>query len=197
MKLASNVCPTSVFGAWSLLRASFASCQICMTKLARKHRTSNICLLTSKNVFDPNQKHFCFPTCKMCFPNMKCLKNLMVAKQASKDRLLKLSHVRQTVLVSFVRPQRNLSAISYFIFLRYPIYNSVSGGYKNAYVRSALYDILIYLGKLYSHFSNSWTILSSLLYTNSPTKGRPTDLYRGKISSEAAGVVFSVWQERM
>ena len=84
-----------------------------------------------------------------------------------------------------------------FIFLRYPIYNSLSGGYMNAYVRSALYDNLIYSEKeLYSHFSNSWTTLSSLLYTNLPTKGKPTDLYRGEISSEAAGVVFSVWQER-
>ena len=53
-----------------------------------KHRTSNICL----------------PTCKMCLPNMKCLKNLVVAKRACKDMLLKLSHVRQAVLVSFARP---------------------------------------------------------------------------------------------
>ena len=83
-----------------------------------------------------------------------------------------------------------------FIFLRYPIYDSMSGGYTSAYVRSALYDILIYSGKELCSFSNSWTILSSLSYTNSLTKGRPTDLYRGKISSEAAGVVFSVWQER-
>ena len=84
-----------------------------------------------------------------------------------------------------------------FVFLRYPIYNSLSGGYMNAYVRSALYDILIYSGKeLCSHFSNSWTILSSLSCTNFPTKGRPADLYRGKISSEAAGVVFSVWEKR-
>ena len=87
-KQASIVCPTSVFGAWSLLFASFAGSQICMAKLASKHRTSNICL----------------PTCKMCLPNMKCLTNLVVAKRASKDRLLKLSHVRQTMLVSFARP---------------------------------------------------------------------------------------------
>ena len=51
-----------------------------MAKLANKHRTSNICL----------------PTCKMCFPNMKCLKKLVVEKRASKDRKLKVSHVRQT-----------------------------------------------------------------------------------------------------
>ena len=35
---------------------------------------------------------------------MKCLKNLVVAKRASKDRLLKLTHVRQTMLVSSARP---------------------------------------------------------------------------------------------
>ena len=35
-----------------------------MAKLASKHRTSNICLLTTKNVFDLNEKHFCLPTCK-------------------------------------------------------------------------------------------------------------------------------------
>ena len=57
-KLASIVCPTSVFGAWSLLLASFTSNQLCMAKLASKHRTSNICLPTSKNVFDLNQKLF-------------------------------------------------------------------------------------------------------------------------------------------
>ena len=66
-KLASIVCPTSVFGAWSLLLASFAGNQLCVAKLASKHRTSNICL----------------PTCKMCLPNMKCLKKLVVAKRAS------------------------------------------------------------------------------------------------------------------
>ena len=103
-KLASIVCPTSVCEAWSLLLASFASNQLCMAKLASKHRTSNICLPTSKNVFDLNQKHFCLPTCKMCLPNMKCLKKLVAAKRASKDRKLKVSHVRQTMLVSFTRP---------------------------------------------------------------------------------------------
>ena len=77
-KLSSIVCPTSVFGAWSLLLASFAGSQICMAKLANKHRTSNICL-----------------------PNMNCLKNLVVAKRASKDGIL--NHVRQTMLVSFAR----------------------------------------------------------------------------------------------
>ena len=59
-----------------------------MAKLASKHRTSNICL----------------PTCKMCLPNMKCLKKLVVAKRASKERKLKVSHVRQTMLVSFAMP---------------------------------------------------------------------------------------------
>ena len=95
MKLASIFCPPSVFGAWSLLLASFASNQLCMAKLASKHRTSNTCL----------------PTCKMCFPNMKCLKKLEVAKRASKDRKLKASHVKQTMLVSFAR---RLEKISYF-----------------------------------------------------------------------------------
>ena len=86
------------------LFASFASSQICMAKLASKQRTGSVCLSTSKNVFDLNQKHFCSPTCKMCLPNMKCLTNLVVAKRTSKDRLLKLSHVRQRMLVSFARP---------------------------------------------------------------------------------------------
>ena len=58
-----------------------------MAKLASKHRTSNICL----------------PTCKMCLPDMKCLKNLVVAKRGSKDMPLK-AHVKQTMLVSFARP---------------------------------------------------------------------------------------------
>ena len=88
-KLDSIVRPTSIFGAWSHLFASFASSQIYMAKLASKHRTSNICLPTSKNVFDLNQKHLCLPTCKMCLRNMKCLKNLVGAKRARKDRLLK------------------------------------------------------------------------------------------------------------
>ena len=101
---ASIVCPTSVFGASPLLLASFASNQLCMAKLASKHRTSNICLPTSKNLFDLNQKHFCLPKCKLCLPNMKCLKKMVVAKRASKDRKLWLSHVRQTMLVSFARP---------------------------------------------------------------------------------------------
>ena len=35
-KLASIVCPTSVFGAWSFLFASFAGSQIYMAKLASK-----------------------------------------------------------------------------------------------------------------------------------------------------------------
>ena len=51
-QLASIVCPTSVYGGWSLLFASFTSSQLYIAKLARKQRTSNICLLTSKNVFD-------------------------------------------------------------------------------------------------------------------------------------------------
>ena len=51
-KLASIVCPTSVFGSWSFLFASFAGSQCYMAKLACKQRTSNICLSTSKNVFD-------------------------------------------------------------------------------------------------------------------------------------------------
>ena len=76
--LANIVCPTSVFGVWSLLFASLASSQICTAKLASKHRTSNICL----------------PTSKMCLTNMKYLKNLVLTKRASKDKLLKLSHVR-------------------------------------------------------------------------------------------------------
>ena len=41
-KLASIVCPTLAFGAWSLLLASFAGSQIYMTKLASKQRTGNI-----------------------------------------------------------------------------------------------------------------------------------------------------------
>ena len=66
---------------WSLvtfLFASFARSQIYIAKLASKQRTSNICLLTGKNVFDLNQKLFCLPTCKML--NKRCLKNLVVVK---------------------------------------------------------------------------------------------------------------------
>ena len=51
-QLASIVCPTSVFRGWSLLFASFTGSQFYMAKLACKQRRSNICLLTSKNVFD-------------------------------------------------------------------------------------------------------------------------------------------------
>ena len=75
-------------------------------------------LPTSKNIFDLNQKHFCLPTCKMCLPSMKCLKKLLVAKRTSKDMLLKLSHVRQTMLVSFARPlsiQTSLKMMSYYV----------------------------------------------------------------------------------
>ena len=66
---------------WSLvtfLFASFSRSRIYIDKLASKNRTSKICLLTSKNVFDLNQKHFCLPTCKML--NKRWLKNLVVVK---------------------------------------------------------------------------------------------------------------------
>ena len=51
-QLASIVCPTSVFGGWSLLFARFTGSQFYMAKLECKQRTSNTCLPTSKNVFD-------------------------------------------------------------------------------------------------------------------------------------------------
>ena len=54
--------------------------------------------------FDLRQNYFCLPSDEMCLPNMKCLRNLVVVKQASKDKLFKLSHVRQTMLVSIARP---------------------------------------------------------------------------------------------
>ena len=76
------------------LFASFDGSQICMVKLASMHRTTNICL---------NQKHL-LADVQNVLAEMKCLKNLVVAKRASKDRLLKLSHVRQTMSVSFARP---------------------------------------------------------------------------------------------
>ena len=72
-ELASIVCLTSVFGGWSFWFASFAGSQCYMAKLACKQRTSNICLSTSKNVFDQ-----CLLTYKML--NKRRLKNLMVAK---------------------------------------------------------------------------------------------------------------------
>ena len=58
-----------------------------------------------ENVFDQNKKRF-FAYCqgKMCLPNMNCLKNLVVGKQATKDTLLKLFHFGQTMLISIVRP---------------------------------------------------------------------------------------------
>ena len=43
-----------------------------------------------------NQKHLLADMQNM-LDNMECLKNLVVAKRESKDRLLKLSHVRQTM----------------------------------------------------------------------------------------------------
>ena len=46
----------------------------------------------------------------MWLPNMKRLKNLVAAKQAIKDTLLKLSHVGQ-MFVSIARPQHVNSAI--------------------------------------------------------------------------------------
>ena len=59
----------------------------------------------AKMCFDLNQKRFCLPSGKMCLPNMKFLENLVVAKQASKDTLLKLSHAFwKPVLVSIARP---------------------------------------------------------------------------------------------
>ena len=79
VNLVSIVCPTLVYGVLSLLFASFASIQIYMAKLASKQRTSNICLPTSKNVFDPNEKLFCLPTCKML--NKRCLTDLVGAKR--------------------------------------------------------------------------------------------------------------------
>ena len=97
-KLASIVCPTSVFGGWSFWLACFAGSQCYIAKLTCKQRTSNICLSTSKNAFD------------------SVLADIQNAEQemfenfgggetsASKDRLFKLCHVRQTMLVSIARP---------------------------------------------------------------------------------------------
>ena len=69
-----------------------------MAKLACKQRTSNICLPTSKNVFDS------------MLADIQNAKQEMFEKfgggetSASKDRLFKLCQVRQTMLVSIVRP---------------------------------------------------------------------------------------------
>ena len=87
-KLASIVCPTSVFGALSLC--------LPVSPVTNSYGEAG------KQA--QNKQHFCLPTCKMCLPNMKCLKKLVVAKRASKDRELKVSRVRQTMLVSFARP---------------------------------------------------------------------------------------------
>ena len=70
---------------------------------ASKHTTSNIWLLRSKNFSDLNPKHFCLPSYKMCLPNTTCLKTVVVAKQASKNTLLKLFHVRQAMFASIAR----------------------------------------------------------------------------------------------
>ena len=97
-KLASIVYPTSVFGGWSFWFANFAGSQCCMAKLACKQKTSNICLSTSKNVFDS------------VLADIQNAEQEMFEKfgggvtSASKDRLFKLCHVRQTMLVSIARP---------------------------------------------------------------------------------------------
>ena len=69
-----------------------------MAKLACKQRISNIWLLTSKNVFDS------------VLADIQNAEQEMFEKfgggetSASKDRLFKLCHVRQTMLVSIARP---------------------------------------------------------------------------------------------
>ena len=69
-----------------------------MAKLACKQRISNICLPTSKNVFDS------------VLADIQNAEQEMFEKfgggemSASKDRLFKLSHVKQTMLVSIARP---------------------------------------------------------------------------------------------
>ena len=128
---------------WSLVTfvCQFRHSQIYMAKLAGMHRTSNICL----------------PTCKMCLPNMKCLKNFVVAKRASKDRLLELSHVRQTMLVRFARPLLYFSlneakvslSESHCVFLNLIFVTSPEGPltqHNNIYnwSRDAIYSIYIY-----------------------------------------------------
>ena len=78
--------------------ASFAGGQFYIAKLACKQRTSNICLPTSKNVFDS------------VLADVQNAEQEMFEKfgggktSASKDRLFKLSNVRQTMLVSIARP---------------------------------------------------------------------------------------------
>ena len=78
--------------------ASFAGNQCYMAKLACRQRTSNICLSTSKNVFDS------------VLADIQNAEQEMSEKfggaetSASKDRLFKLCHVRQTMLVSIARP---------------------------------------------------------------------------------------------
>ena len=66
-KLASIASPTSLFGDWS---ASFGVSQIYKAKLTSKHKTSNICLPTSKNVFDLNEKHFLLADVQNVLVNM-------------------------------------------------------------------------------------------------------------------------------
>ena len=104
-QLASIVCPTSVFGGWSLLFASFTGSQFYMAKLACKQRRSNICLPTSKNVFDS------------VLVNVQNAEQEMFEKfgggktSASKDMLFTLSHVRQTLKsknMNFILQYRNL-----------------------------------------------------------------------------------------
>ena len=97
-KLASIICPTSVFGGWSFWFANFASSQCYMAKLACKQRNSNICLSTSKNVFDSVLADIQNPEQEM-FEKFSGGET-----SASKDRLFKLCHVRQTMFVSIARP---------------------------------------------------------------------------------------------
>ena len=59
-----------------------------MVKLASKDTTSKICLARSKGFLDLDQKLSYLPLGKMCLPNMQCLKNLVMAKQANMHTLL-------------------------------------------------------------------------------------------------------------
>ena len=66
-----------------------------MAKLASKHRTSNICLPTGKNVFDLNQN---------VLAEHEMFEKIGGGETSKQGQSVELSHVRQTMLVSFSRP---------------------------------------------------------------------------------------------
>ena len=79
-----------------------------MAKLASKHRTSNLCSPTSKHVFDS----FSPADVQNVLAEHEMFEKFGGGETSkSKDRLLRLAHVRQTMLVSFARPLHGIGYV--------------------------------------------------------------------------------------